>query len=398
MTTEDKEYKVYPYRFVILILFMFISLMNQVLWITFAPIMNEIAGYYKGIPDWLTPLDSILLLSAIFMILYIPVNFPATYLIDKWGLKWGTGIGVILTGTFGLLRALSGTSYGLIIISTIMIGIGQPFLLNSFTKVAVIWFPENEKATATGLGTIAILGGIILGMILTPLIYESNGIDYILWAYGIVSFVAMILYLTFVKNRPDTPPSAIAGEKVFDFKGVKKLFKNRDFNFLLVLIFVGLGAFNAISAEIDVIFAKFTEVGATGLIGGMIIAGGIVGAGILSTLSDKYQKRKIFLVLAMLVSIPLTQLLLIIDSFTLVMILAFVFGFFLVSALPIGLVYATEITYPISEETSNGVMMTLGQIAGIIFLISFNMLVITILFGVALIFALLMKESTPPSA
>lgn len=398
MTTEDKEYKVYPYRFVILILFMFISLMNQVLWITFAPIMNEIAGYYTGIPDWLTPLDSILLLSAIFMILYIPVNFPATYLIDKWGLKWGTGIGVILTGTFGLLRALSGTSYGLIIISTIMIGIGQPFLLNSFTKVAVIWFPENEKATATGLGTIAILGGIILGMILTPLIYESNGIDYILWAYGIVSFVAMILYLTFVKNRPDTPPSAIAGEKVFDFKGVKKLFKNRDFNFLLVLIFVGLGAFNAISAEIDVIFAKFTEVGATGLIGGMIIAGGIVGAGILSTLSDKYQKRKIFLVLAMLVSIPLTQLLLIIDSFTLVMILAFVFGFFLVSALPIGLVYATEITYPISEETSNGVMMTLGQIAGIIFLISFNMLVITILFGVALIFALLMKESTPPSA
>lgn len=397
MTTEDKEYKVYPYRFVILILFMFISLMNQVLWITFAPIMNEIAGYYKGIPDWLTPLDSILLLSAIFMILYIPVNFPATYLIDKWGLKWGTGIGVILTGTFGLLRALSGTSYFLILVTTIMIGIGQPFLLNSFTKVAVIWFPENEKATATGLGTIAILGGIILGMILTPLIYESNGIDYILWAYGIVSFVAMILYLTFVKNRPDTPPSAIAGEKVFDFKGVKKLFKNRDFNFLLVLIFVGLGAFNAISAEIDVIFAKFTEVGATGLIGGMIIAGGIVGAGILSTLSDKYHKRKIFLVLAMLVSIPLTQLLLIIDSFTLVMILAFVFGFFLVSALPIGLVYATEITYPISEETSNGVMMTLGQIAGIIFLISFNMLVITILFGVALIFALLMKESTPPS-
>lgn len=397
MTTEDKEYKVYSYRFVILILFMFISLMNQVLWITFAPIMNEIAGYYKGIPDWLTPVDSILLLSAIFMILYIPVNFPATYLIDKWGLKWGTGIGVILTGTFGLLRALSGTSYFFILVTTIMIGIGQPFLLNSFTKVAVIWFPENEKATATGLGTIAILGGIILGMILTPLIYESNGIDYILWAYGIVSFVAMILYLTFVKNRPDTPPSAIAGEKVFDFKGVKKLFKNRDFNFLLVLIFVGLGAFNAISAEIDVIFAKFTEVGATGLIGGMIIAGGIVGAGILSTLSDKYHKRKIFLVLAMLVSIPLTQLLLIIDSFTLVMILAFVFGFFLVSALPIGLVYATEITYPISEETSNGVMMTLGQIAGIIFLISFNMLVITILFGVALIFALLMKESNPPS-
>lgn len=394
MTTEDKEYKVYSYRFVVLILFMFISLMNQVLWITFAPIMNDIAGYYSVSFD---PVDSILLLSAIFMILYIPVNFPATYLIDKWGLKWGTGIGVILTGTFGLLRAFSGTSYGFLLFTTIMIGIGQPFLLNSFTKVAVIWFPENEKATATGLGTIAILGGIILGMILTPLIYDSKGIDYTLMVYGIVSFIAMILYLAFVKNRPDTPPSSIAGEKVFDMKGVKKLFKNRDFNFLLVLIFVGLGAFNAISAEIDVIFDKFTGVGETGLIGGMIIGGGIVGAGILSTLSDKYHKRKIFLVLAMLVAIPLTQLLPIIDSFTLVMILAFVFGFFLVSALPIGLVYATEIT-DVPEEASNGIMMTIGQIAGILFLISFNMLVITVLFGVALIFALLMKESTPPSA
>ena len=38
-------------------------------------------------------------------------------------------------------------------------------------------------------------------------------------------------------------------------------------------------------------------------------------------------------------------------------------GFFLVSALPIGMQYAAEITYPTPEGTSNGLIQLFGQAA-----------------------------------
>ncbi|HKJ37465.1 MAG TPA: hypothetical protein VJ972_01720, partial [Anaerolineales bacterium] len=40
---------------------------------------------------------------------------------------------------------------------------------------------------------------------------------------------------------------------------------------------------------------------------------------------------------------------------------AIVLGFFLVSAMPIGMQYAAEITYPTPEGTSNGLIQLFGQ-------------------------------------
>ena len=91
---KGSNYIAYPYRWVVLIIFMFVGAMTQIIWITFAAITNESAIFY-GVSD-----IKILLLSVIFMIVYIPMNFPACWFIDKYGLKWGTGIGVILTGIF----------------------------------------------------------------------------------------------------------------------------------------------------------------------------------------------------------------------------------------------------------------------------------------------------------
>ena len=204
---------------------------------------------------------------------------------------------------------------------------------------------------------------------------------------------SMVLYLIFVQNTPKIPPSPLAGSKVFDFKGIIDLFKNRDFNILLFLVFVGLGAFNAILSDIDTIFIRFNyDTENAGLIGGLMIIGGIFGAGILSTYSDKIRKRKIFLIIAMFSSIPTTLFLASLENLNLILLVSFIFGFFLVSALPIALIYAAEITHPITEEASNGLMMTLGQIAGIVLLIRFEMIVVTILFGIGFILSLLMKD------
>ena len=95
---------------------------------------------------------------------------------------------------------------------------------------------------------------------------------------------------------------------------------------------------------------------------------GIIGAGIMSTLSDKFRKRKIFILIALLGGVVFMPLLIFISNDIARYIFSFFMGFLLVSALPVGLTFAAEVTHPVPEETSNGLMMWIGQIVGVILL------------------------------
>ncbi|MCD6089960.1 MAG: MFS transporter, partial [Bacteroidales bacterium] len=197
---ESVSFKVYKYRWLMLSVYMFIIAVNQLLWITFAPITADATQYY-GVSD-----IQIGILSASFMIVYIVVSFPASWVIDTYGIRIGVGIGAVLTGVFGLLRGMVSTDYDLLLLSQIGIAVGQPFLLNAITKLAARWFPIEERATASGLGTLAMYIGILSAMILTPILTEGNGIAGMLSIYGIVSLVAAVIFLLFSKERPPTAP------------------------------------------------------------------------------------------------------------------------------------------------------------------------------------------------
>ena len=87
----------------------------------------------------------------------------------------------------------------------------------------------------------------------------EKGMDVVLWVYGIPALVGMILYLLFVKDKPALPPNPIAAEKKVSMTiGLKSLFRNRDFLYLLGLFFIGVGAFNALLTKIDFIFKNRT--------------------------------------------------------------------------------------------------------------------------------------------
>ena len=395
--SEKSEYQASSYRWLVLVLFMLVGMTTQILWITLAPITTEASIIYTNGDTSL-----ILILSLVFMVAYLPMNFPASWCIDKYGLKWGTGIGVIITGVFGFLRMFS-IDFTTLLIFQIGCAIGQPFILNSFTKLSANWFPEDEQAIATGLSTMALFIGLIVAMFLTPILYVSSGmtafsITYILIIYGIISLVTMVLYLIFVKDKPESPPNPFAAEeKTLMVQGMKDLFKNRDFIILFVAFLIGLGAFNAITAEIDLIFgvSRVMDIYSpltSGIMGGLMILGGIFGSVILSGLSDKFKKRKIFLILALGIATALTPVIAFLPFVIPLYIISFIYGFFLMSALPIGLTYATETTQPVPEGTSNGLLMLIGQIGGIVLILGFSMIIISILFGIGFILALFMKE------
>ncbi len=137
---QNQEPKAYRYRWIILAVFMLVIILNQLLWITFAPVTIDAAKYY-GVSDL-----AIGLLSMVFMIVFIIVSIPASIIIDKLGFRKAVGIGAGLTAIFGLLRGLMAHDYTMVLISQAGIAVGQPFILNAITKVASSWFPASGES------------------------------------------------------------------------------------------------------------------------------------------------------------------------------------------------------------------------------------------------------------
>jgi len=365
---EQTNFKVYGYRWVVLLTFMFVVAVNQLMWITFAPITGSAASFY-GVSDL-----SIGLLSMIFMVVYIVVSIPASWMIDTYGLRVAVGIGAALTGVFGLLRGLLASDYTLVLIAQIGIAIGQPFILNAVTTVAARWFPARERATAAGLGTLAMYLGIVVALALTPYLTIRSQISGMLLTYGIVSTVAVLVFFALARERPPTPPCPPDQEgRSLVFDGLKESLRLRDFTLLMVIFFVGLGVFNAVTTWIeDIVRPRGFSITQAGNTGGLMIVGGIIGAVVIPLLSDHFHKRTPYLLLAVigatvgLVGITFTT------SYGLLLLSAFVFGFFLLSAGPVGFQYGAEVTYPTPEGTSNGLLLLMGQISGIVFILGMD--------------------------
>jgi len=365
---EQDNFKVYGYRWIVLLAFMFVVAVNQLLWITFASITGDAAKFY-GVSDL-----SIGLLSMSFMIVYIIVSIPASWAIDTYGLRVAVGIGAALTGIFGLMRGLVASSYTLVLIAQIGIAIGQPFILNAVTTVAARWFPIRERATASGLGSLAIYLGILLGLVLTPYLALHAGIGSMLVIYGIVAVVSTILFFGFAKEHPPTPPCPPGMEvRSLVLDGLKQTFREKNFILLMIIFFVGLGAFNAVTTWIeDILRPRGFSSTQAGIAGGLMIAGGIVGALVLPSLSDRFRKRTPFIITAIagatLGLIGITY----VTGYWLLLVAAFILGFFLLSAGPIGFQYGAEVTYPTPEGTSNGLLLLMGQISGIVFIFAMD--------------------------
>jgi MFS family permease len=362
---QKSEYRVYGYRWAVLAAFMAIVVANQMLWITFAAITGDAANFYK------TSDLNIGLLSLVFMVVYILVSIPASWAIDTYGVKVATGFGAVMTGLFGILRGVWADNYTLVLVAQIGIAIGQPFILNAITTVGAHWFPERERATAAGLGSLAIYLGIFLGLVLTPFLVSRQGIAATLIIDGIIALAGMLIFILVARERPATPPCPPGLEvRSLVTAGYKQIFKVRDFILLLVIFFVGLGVFNAVTTWIEDILSPrgFTSAQA-GITGGLMIAGGILGALVIPTLSDHQRKRVPFITIALIgATIGLLGIALA-PSFWLVLAGALLLGFFLLSTGPIGFQYGAETTYPIPEGTSNGLLLMVGQVSGIIFIV-----------------------------
>ncbi len=358
----EKTYRLYPYRWVVLAVFMFINLTIQVLWISYAPISGLAASFY-GVTDL-----QIGFLAMVYMIAFIPLSIPVSWAIDTFGFKKTVSIGAVLMGVFGVLRGLAGADYTMVLLSTIGIAIAQPFLLNAWTKVPAQWFSIEERATAVGMVTLSNLVGTALGMLLPPMLINSMKIPQSQLLYGGVAAFSALLFVLLAREKPATPPCPEGQEvRALMLDGLKHALTVKGFWLYLVVSFFGMGIFNGVTTWVENIIRPrgFTP-GDAGTLGALMLVGGVLGAVIVPPFSDKQHKRKKFILLGFILAIPGLIGITFAQSTWLLYLSAFAMGFFLISASPVGMQYAAEITHPTPEGTSNGLIQLFGQ-ASVIF-------------------------------
>ena len=176
-----------------------------------------------------------------FIVLFIPMIFPANYLIDNYGISipvyWASV--TLLVGAW--IRMLVNVNFYIVIVGQVIMALGQPFMLSAPAKLAAVWFGDNERAIATTLGSLAAPIGAVTGFLLPlPLISESDATPqdhgrkvffrYIL-VQNIVITVLGLPIIFFIRNQPPSPPSSSAAKVLRkkapnQCRSMGKLFKN----------------------------------------------------------------------------------------------------------------------------------------------------------------------------
>jgi len=349
--------RVYGYRWAVLAAFMAVNVTIQLLWISYAPVTHA-AGRYYGVSE-----VAVGALAMTFMVVYVPMSLPASYLIDRRGLRFASGLGGLLAGVAGLVRGLAGADYLLVLLATIAMAVAQPFLLNAWTTLSVHWFHRSQRATAVGLITLANLVGTGIGMALTPALVKSMSIGSVQTVYGGCALAAGVVFVLVARDNPPTAPDTeLAEGRALMLDGLRHAVKVRPFLIFLGMAFVAMGVFNGVSTWVEEIVRPrgFSATDA-GNLGALLLLGGVIGAVVLSALSDRFQRRAPFLGLAFVVAAPALLAVALVDSTLGLFGAAFVLGFFMTSAMPVGLQYAAEITAPTPEGTSNGLVQLVGQ-------------------------------------
>ena len=153
---EKIQVKTYRKRWLIVFLFATYSGSNNFQWIHLNIIGNVVLRYYnESIPgDLYRQQVAIDWLSMVYMICYIPLIFPATYLLDKKGLRIVAILGSLgnALGAWLKCAAVSPDRFGVLMFAQTVCAVAQIFILGMPAYVASTWFGPSQVSTATAIG------------------------------------------------------------------------------------------------------------------------------------------------------------------------------------------------------------------------------------------------------
>jgi len=305
------------------------------------------------------------------------MNFIANYFLDEKGLRVGILLGSTLTLIGLWIRTLSQYSFYYIFLGQLLGAIGQPFLLNAPQKLSAVWYPQEERALSTTVASVSNPIGVGIGFVLAQL-FVQNGAEgdegrkevynLMLFSAGLGSLLILPLYFLF-KNKPKVPPSKTADTEKYSYKqSLKSLFGNT--NYLIFILSLGLfwGSYNVLATVLQPIMQpyNFTE-SQSGNFGAITLVSGLVGSIVWGIYVDSTKKYKFSIIICGIMSLLAMATIALLtpqESYLLVCLGTGFYGFFTTPVFPLAYEFSAELSFPVAEAASGGLMVVMTQIFG----------------------------------
>lgn len=117
-STKSKTKKTSFEKWYMLFLFSMCTMISACGWICFAPIFNLVQDLYD------VNLLTVNYMSLSYCFFFLPMNFPSTYVLDKYGLRIGLLWGITLTAIGLWIRCLVNYSFWFAIAGQTVMAIG----------------------------------------------------------------------------------------------------------------------------------------------------------------------------------------------------------------------------------------------------------------------------------
>jgi predicted MFS family arabinose efflux permease len=340
-------------RWVILAGFALLTACTQWLWLAYAPITTQVhqlmAVSEGAVGD----------LAGIFPLVYVILALPAGRWLDA---RFGRalGLGAALTGAGGLLRLAGPASYGWALAGQLVTAAGQPFVLNSITKVAARYFPARERTSAVSVGSVALFAGILAAVLSGGPLFRAGGLTLLLRVQAAVAVVAALWVLAAVRAPavyPGDPSVAVS----------LRWLRGDGFMWVLAgLLFVGMGVFNAVATWLDSILTHFGLGGASGGLIAIMTVGGIAGGALLPGIVARRGQRQGMLEIAVVVTGVALAMIAAVHTPVFGGVALFVAGFFLLAGLPVVLDWSELHAGPERAGGAAGFLLLAGNLGGVV--------------------------------
>jgi MFS family permease len=259
MLSEGTTFKEEGYRWVVLSAYLLAALVNSLPVHTFSSINVLIEGKFR-ISDTEVTLNALL-----FTIAHPLFAFPCNYLISQHGMRLSFILGAAFLVLGVWLRLLLEEEQSLYcLLGSALAAVGNIFILNTPSKVALNWFRKERAGIVTFTGILLSLLSITIGAAVPGFIIDEDtsveGVKSFLFYEAVIVTVPMVALAVLFREKPSEPPSKAARAVFNQDPGkyrdvISSLFRNREYLKLMMAMTFSYGTLTALIMILDQLLA-----------------------------------------------------------------------------------------------------------------------------------------------
>ena len=261
--------------------FVLVASANQMLWLNFTPVTTGVSkslGVSQSAIGWL---------SEIFPLLYVVLAVPVGKALDRW-FRPTLLAGAALTAVGAVLRSVD-QRYSVILAGQVLIALGQPAVLNAITGVATRYLSSNHRPVGIAVGSAGTFVGFVAAFVLGAA-FGASGLRSILVIGAAYSVVAAVVLAA--SMRGSVPAALVTTDVEVTSSAIRELWSDRVLRTLTGLVFVGFGAFVALSTWLETLLKPAgVSSSTTDTLLTLMVVAGVIGCALLPPMAASRDRQ-----------------------------------------------------------------------------------------------------------